>query len=142
MERGVDRNGEDQVRGLAGDESKTRTIMVDSFEAANAAIILPTLNEEAGLSQTLEDIPFDRLAGAGWRVRPLVVDGGSTDRTLEVAAAWGIPVLHQKSRGKGEPSARRSIGSRRRRSSTPSCSMPTQRTRRFGSSGAGAAGRR
>jgi Glycosyl transferase family 2 len=76
-------------------------IMADSFEAANATIILPTLNEEAGISQTLLDIPFDRLAAAGWRVRPLVVDGGSTDRTLEVAAAWGVPVLHQKSRGKG-----------------------------------------
>lgn len=75
--------------------------MAESFEAANAAIILPTLNEEGGLSQTLLDIPFARLAGAGWRVRPLVVDGGSTDRTLEVAAAWGLPVLHQKSRGKG-----------------------------------------
>ncbi|MGC2289820.1 MAG: glycosyltransferase family 2 protein [Thermoplasmata archaeon] len=75
--------------------------MADSFEAANAAIILPTLNEESGISQTLLDIPFDRLARAGWRVRPLVVDGGSTDRTLDVAAAWGLPVLHQKSRGKG-----------------------------------------
>jgi len=76
-------------------------IMAESFEAANAAIILPTLNEEGGISQTLLDIPFERLAGAGWRVRPLVVDGGSKDRTLEVAAAWGLPVLHQKSRGKG-----------------------------------------
>ena len=75
--------------------------MAESFEAANAAIILPTLNEEGGLSETLADIPFDRLARAGWRVRPLVVDGGSEDRTLEVAAAWGLPVLHQKSRGKG-----------------------------------------
>jgi hypothetical protein len=76
-------------------------IMVDSFENANATIILPTLNEEQGLSKTLLDIPFDRLAAAGWRVRPLVVDGGSVDRTLQVAAAWGVPVLRQKSRGKG-----------------------------------------
>jgi dolichol-phosphate hexosyltransferase len=81
--------------------SSTPPIMADSFENANATIILPTLNEEGGLSQTLLDIPFARLAAAGWRVRPLVVDGGSTDRTLEVAEAWGVPVLRQKSRGKG-----------------------------------------
>jgi Glycosyl transferase family 2 len=85
----------------SGDGSGTHPIMADSFEAANASIILPTLNEEAGIARTLESIPFDRLAAAGWRVRPLVVDGGSTDRTLEVAAAWGLPVLHQKSKGKG-----------------------------------------
>jgi len=88
-------------RGPATEGSASPPVMADSFEAANAAIILPTLNEEDGISQTLLDIPFDRLARAGWRVRPLVVDGGSTDRTLEVAAAWGLSVLHQKSRGKG-----------------------------------------
>jgi hypothetical protein len=82
-------------------ESRIPPIMAESFEAANAAIILPTVNGEGGISQTLSEIPFERLAAAGWRVRPLVVDGGSTDRTLEVAAAWGVPILHQKSRGKG-----------------------------------------
>ena len=92
--------GEPIGRG-AGEGSARLPVMADSFEAANAAIILPTLNEEGGLSQTLQDIPFERLALAGWRVRPLVVDGGSTDRTLEVAAAWRLSVLHQKSRGKG-----------------------------------------
>jgi dolichol-phosphate hexosyltransferase len=76
-------------------------VIADSFESANAAIILPTLNEERGLERTLQDIPFDRLAASGWRVRPLVVDGGSTDKTLEVATRWGVPILHQRSRGKG-----------------------------------------
>jgi Glycosyl transferase family 2 len=76
-------------------------IFAPSFEEANAAIILPTLNEERGLARTLPDIPFAGLASVGWRVRPLVVDGGSTDRTLEVANAWGLPILHQVSRGKG-----------------------------------------
>jgi hypothetical protein len=31
----------------------------------------------------------------------LIIDGGSTDGTLEVARSWGIPVLTQTSRGKG-----------------------------------------
>ena len=82
-------------------DSTTPFVMAASFEEANAAIILPALNEEAGISQTLLSIPFKRLAAAGWRVRPLVVDGGSTDRTIELAASWGVPVLRQKSRGKG-----------------------------------------
>ncbi len=82
-------------------DSTSPFVMAGSFEEANAAIILPALNEEAGLSQTLLSIPFKRLAAAGWRVRPLVVDGGSIDRTTEVAASWGVPVLRQKSHGKG-----------------------------------------
>jgi hypothetical protein len=98
---GEDPNALVPTRAAAPVGSAAPPVMADSFEAANASIILPTLNEEAGISQTLLSIPFDKLAAAGWRVRPLVIDGGSTDRTLEVAAAWGVPVLHQKSRGKG-----------------------------------------
>jgi dolichol-phosphate hexosyltransferase len=94
-------DGETAAPTSPSEGAPTPLVMAESFEAANATIILPTLNEEQGISQTLLGIPFDSLARAGWRVRPLVVDGGSTDRTVEVAEAWGIPVLHQKSRGKG-----------------------------------------
>jgi len=34
-------------------------------------------------------------------VNPLVVDGGSTDGTLQVASTLGVPVLPQRGRGKG-----------------------------------------
>ena len=71
------------------------------FEGVELAIILPTLNEQDGLARTLLDIPFDRMRAQGWAIRPLVVDGGSTDQTLKVATSHGIPVLHQRSRGKG-----------------------------------------
>jgi rSAM/selenodomain-associated transferase 2 len=49
------------------------------------AIVVPTLNEEVALARTLADI-----SGIAGMADPVVIsDGGSTDRTLEVAAAWG-----------------------------------------------------
>jgi hypothetical protein len=74
---------------------------VTRFHGALAVVILPTLNEEEGLPLTLKALPFDRFEEAGRRVQPLIIDGGSTDGTLEVAQKWDIPVLPQTSRGKG-----------------------------------------
>lgn len=67
----------------------------------DAAVLLPTLNEERGLAATLDDIPFDRIAAKGWRLLPLVIDGGSTDGTRRVAAARGVELISQRSKGKG-----------------------------------------
>jgi dolichol-phosphate hexosyltransferase len=64
-------------------------------------LLLPTLNEEAGLLRTLEEllcVPF--RPGNGFP-SVAVVDGSSTDGTLEVAQRWGVPVVHQLSKGKG-----------------------------------------
>jgi hypothetical protein len=67
----------------------------------DAVVLLPTLNEVEGLARTLSDLPLDRFDAPGLRVRALVIDGGSTDGTLEVARKWDIPVLRQSGRGKG-----------------------------------------
>ena len=71
------------------------------FAGLDIAVVLPALDEEEGLVHTLDDIPFSALRRSGWKVRPLVVDGGSTDRTCEVARERDVAVLHQQSRGKG-----------------------------------------
>ncbi|MCI4327787.1 MAG: glycosyltransferase family 2 protein [Thermoplasmata archaeon] len=71
------------------------------FEDVLAVVLLPTLNEEAGLARTLRDLPTDRFEEPGRRIQTLIIDGGSTDGTLDVARAWGVPVLRQTSRGKG-----------------------------------------
>jgi hypothetical protein len=71
------------------------------FQGAFAAVILPTLNEEKGLERTISEFPLDTFNGVGHRIVPVVIDGGSTDGTLEVARKWDIPVLKQTSRGKG-----------------------------------------
>ncbi|MCI4329763.1 MAG: glycosyltransferase family 2 protein [Thermoplasmata archaeon] len=65
------------------------------------AILLPTLNEEEGLARTLDDIPVDHLRSAGFDPTFVVVDGHSTDRTLEVARRYGATILVQTSKGKG-----------------------------------------
>jgi hypothetical protein len=72
-----------------------------TFERLDAVVILPTLNEEEGLARTFESLRLDELRSRGWRVAPVIIDGGSTDRTLDVARAKGLVVLHQRSRGKG-----------------------------------------
>ncbi|MCI4342678.1 MAG: glycosyltransferase family 2 protein [Thermoplasmata archaeon] len=76
-------------------------IDVSRFQGAFAAVILPTLNEEKGLERTISEFPLDTFNGVGHRIVPVIIDGGSTDGTLEVARKWGIPVLKQTSRGKG-----------------------------------------
>lgn len=71
------------------------------FEGADIVVVLPTLNEQDGLAHTLEDIPLEPMVASGWTVKRLVVDGGSTDGTLDVARRWSVPVLPQATKGKG-----------------------------------------
>jgi hypothetical protein len=65
------------------------------------AIVLPTLNEEEGLARTLDDIPVGHLVAAGFAPTFLVLDGHSTDRTVEVANRYGATVVMQTTKGKG-----------------------------------------
>jgi glycosyl transferase family 2 len=64
-------------------------------------LLLPTLNEEAGLERTLEDLRSVTFEPGRARPTLLVIDGRSRDRTVEVARRWGVEVLEQTTRGKG-----------------------------------------
>jgi glycosyltransferase involved in cell wall biosynthesis len=64
-------------------------------------IILPTLNEAPTIGRVIDEIPRPALEGAGYRVRLLVVDGNSSDRTREVAREKGANVIVERRRGKG-----------------------------------------
>lgn len=60
-------------------------------------IILPTKNEETCIGPTIERI--QELCG---HPRIIVVDGHSTDRTVEIANHHGVEVIYDGGRGKGE----------------------------------------
>lgn len=91
-----------------GNEENLATSMTEPSDphrpasgAVPVAILLPTLNEEEGLARTLDDIPIDHLRSAGFDPTFVVVDGHSTDRTVEVAHQYRATVLVQTSKGKG-----------------------------------------
>lgn len=62
---------------------------------ATAALVIPALNEEAVIGQTLARIP------AGLFALVIVADNGSTDRTSEVARKAGALVVRTEERGYG-----------------------------------------
>ena len=63
--------------------------------------MLPTLDEERALADVYRRIPFDELESAGFDSKVVVVDGGSTDSTLEVAEGLGCTIISQWGKGKG-----------------------------------------
>lgn len=60
----------------------------------HVAVVLPALNEEEAIVHVLKAIP-------SWVSQIIVVDNGSTDRTAEVAAAYGATVVRETRRGYG-----------------------------------------
>ncbi|WP_434730983.1 glycosyltransferase family 2 protein [Thermogladius sp. KZ2Tp1] len=62
------------------------------------AILIPVLNEREGLEKTLREVIELGYDPA----RVLVVDGGSTDGTPEVARSLGVRVVRQEGRGKAD----------------------------------------
>lgn len=71
-------------------------MMMTGADSKPTLVIVPTLNEE-GVGSTLSEIN-DSLGDPSC----IVVDGRSTDRTVEVAVASGANVIFQKGFGKGE----------------------------------------
>ena len=64
-------------------------------------IILPTLNEEPTIGRVIDEIPRKALEGAGYKVKLLVVDGNSSDRTREIAKEKGASTVIERQKGKG-----------------------------------------
>ena len=69
---------------------------MEKNSASSVLVIVAALNEEEGIGPTLAELR-EVLTDS----RFLVVDGNSTDRTVEVARRMGAEVLFQESSGKG-----------------------------------------
>jgi glycosyltransferase involved in cell wall biosynthesis len=64
------------------------------YKSSKITVIIPCLNEEQGIEKVLRRMPafVDEV---------IVVDNGSTDRTADVALAWGAQVIREEVRGYG-----------------------------------------
>jgi len=66
-----------------------------------ATILVPTLNEEAGIGPTLDAVDRAAFKAKGWELELLVIDGDSKDRTREEARKRGARVVVEKRKGYG-----------------------------------------
>lgn len=57
------------------------------------SIVMPALNEEEGIRDTILSIPVDPLKKSGFEVEIIVVDGRSEDNTASIAVAHGAKVV-------------------------------------------------
>ena len=65
------------------------------------SIVIPALNEEAGIESVIRQINAARLEEAGFETEIIIVDNGSEDRTAEIARKCGAIVVSEKKRGYG-----------------------------------------
>ncbi len=65
------------------------------------SVIIPAINEAEGIGCTLEALPIVELSRLGYSTEVLVVDGCSTDNTLEIARTKGAKIVVEPRRGYG-----------------------------------------
>jgi len=64
------------------------------YRDLTVTVVIPCLNEEEGIKSVLKARPE-------WVDETIIVDNGSTDRTVEVAESFGAKVIPEKVRGYG-----------------------------------------
>jgi glycosyltransferase involved in cell wall biosynthesis len=78
------------------------TVLIQPIEACNSAqLIIAALNEAPGIGLTIAEMK-DALG----EISVLVVDGKSSDRTVEIAQNLGAKVIYQDGKGKGDALAK------------------------------------
>lgn len=56
-------------------------------------ILMPSLNEEKAIGSTIDKIPISKIKKMGYDIEILIVDGGSHDRTKEIAESKGARII-------------------------------------------------
>ncbi len=56
-------------------------------------VLMPALNEEASVGDAISHVPVEKLKSMGFETEIVIVDGGSTDRTAEIARSKGATVI-------------------------------------------------
>jgi glycosyltransferase involved in cell wall biosynthesis len=67
--------------------------------AKKISVVIPTYNEERYIERCLKSLEHQTLRRDAFEI--VVVDGGSTDRTVKLAQKYADIVMHQKSSGVG-----------------------------------------
>lgn len=75
-------------------EQNSKSNSYQSVKEENITIVIPTLNEEEAIGKVLNE-----LQSLGFK-NIVVVDGYSTDRTLEIAKQFGVKTISQHGKGK------------------------------------------
>ena len=63
--------------------------------------MVPCRNEEKGVAEVINDVPFKEFRKKGYDVFVLVIDNNSTDKTSQVAKKLGATVVFEPKPGKG-----------------------------------------
>jgi len=63
--------------------------------------VIPTINEEKGIGKTLDMINKGFFKKNKWELEILIIDGGSKDKTREIAEKKGAKVIVEKRKGYG-----------------------------------------
>jgi len=64
-------------------------------------VLIPCYNEAEGVGAVIESFPTERLARYGFGISVIVIDNNSTDTTAKVARAYGVEVVTESKKGKG-----------------------------------------
>jgi glycosyltransferase involved in cell wall biosynthesis len=86
--------GETLTHEIKTDDNDKKSDSKDDLP--NVTVIIPTLNEEQSIGQTLDEIPKDFA-----NLELMIVDGLSKDRTVEIAKEKGARVVMEKRKGYG-----------------------------------------
>lgn len=73
----------------------------DTPRKPKLSIVIPAMNEEEGIGETLDIIPRKALEEMGYPIEIIVVDGESVDRTRDIAREKGARVVIEPRRGYG-----------------------------------------